>query len=230
VKNIVMFTMTATLSVAAHTGLMQLKEWTAVLTQLKATCESHDDCASTEYCLTGAVNGLNSCYPNCEEGNNCEYYEDAVDGVCPTAYGCTDCTASSDCVSGEEYCDVYNDCYPICGCTYWTDAIEGVDGCPNATESYCDDYVEPTACESHDDCASTEYCLTGAVNGLNSCYPNCEEGNNCEYYEDAVDGACPAEPTETECLENFLNDANVAIPSFLVALGPLLVATIFRTR
>lgn len=155
-------------------------------------CEAHSDCTELDDCAWGNCTQYcdmgSNCFPACQ----CEAWEDAIDGVCPTVENCTTfdtCETHSDCPpAGEmclyndcsQYCDENNRCFPACECSHWEDSVDGE--CPPMEEEGCN--LNYRQCGSHDDCEMGEYCDENK-----HCWGLCD----CFWYKDPFDGACPAD-------------------------------------
>jgi len=134
-------------------------------------------CSSHESCdLLNYCDTAANCYP-CEY---CDYYMDAFDGVCPDK-------CSSDAVVGMDSSSSSTS-------SDWSDSSDSYYSSSSSSSSWwSSSSVSDGSCNAHADCSGWNYC-----DYWNNCY-TCEL---CEYYQDAIDGACPA-----KCLSDYVAPA-----------------------
>ncbi len=131
-----------------------------------ATCNSHSECSSSEYCDTRKT---------CFACAGCASYNDPIDGTCPgkcstspsNAIGVAGsiCGAHKDC-DGTLYCDEHKQCYPCSGCARYDDAFDGV--CPDKCNSCRNDDITTYAINGKSASCLELFSIGGCVHAQHS--------------------------------------------------------------
>ena len=211
-------------------GLVCAKSWSGdTYGSCQPSCQAANDCATGEVCISAETQGyeypaFDTCAPaagpghgcvegQCAEGLVCaKGWEGDTYGSCQSACQDTsDCAAGEACISAETQGYAYptfNTCVPAAGPN--DSCVEGqcAEGLVCAKSWEGDTYGTClTSCQSSDDCATAEVCISADVQGyaypsFNTCAPaagpnhscvegQCTEGLVCaKYWEGDTYGTC----------------------------------------